>query len=84
MIPPEQALLFTEDLHERFVTVALDGEEYYEVIRRLAERGLKGGIVYDALILHCASKSKADVIYTWNVEHFCRIAPEFQARIRTP
>ena len=43
-----------------------------------------GGLVYDALLLRCALKSRAEAIYTWNTKHFRRLSPESAARIRTP
>jgi predicted nucleic acid-binding protein len=50
----------------------------------LADCGLPGGQVYDALLLACARKSGADAIYTWNLKHFRQLAPDLAKRIRTP
>jgi hypothetical protein len=50
----------------------------------VAGRGFTGGRVYDALLLSCAPKAKAQTIYTWNAKHFQAIAPELAGRIRTP
>lgn len=83
-IPPEQALLFLEEIRDRLTTVTLDSNEYFQAMRTSADRGLLSGQVYDALLLHCAAKSKARAIYTWNLRHFHTIAPELGDRIRTP
>ena len=84
VIPPEQALLFVEEVRKRLSLVSLDAEEYYETIRKAADRGLTSGRIYDALLMSCAAKAKAEVIYTWNLKHFHSVAPEMAACLRTP
>jgi predicted nucleic acid-binding protein len=84
MIPPEQALLFVEEVRERLTLVSLDSEEYFAAIRRTAEFGFSSGRVYDALLLACAAKVKAQTVYTWNLKHYQALAPEIHARIQTP
>jgi predicted nucleic acid-binding protein len=83
-IPPEQALLLIQEIHERLTPIVLEGDEYQETIARAAKQGLMSGRIYDALILRCAAKSQAQVIYTWNLKHFQFIAPDLASRIRTP
>jgi len=80
----EQALLFLGDIVERLAVVALTGEEYLWAIRDAAQKGIVGGTIYDALLVHCAQKARADVIYTWNVKHFQRFGAEIARRVRTP
>ena len=84
MIPPEQAMLFVEEVRNRFTLIALDEDEYFETVRKTAEQRFTTGRVYDALLLRCAVKAKAQTIYTWNVKHFRAIAPALADRIRTP
>ena len=84
LIPPEQVLLFVEEVRKRLSLVSLEPEEYYETIRRAADRGLTSGRIYDALLMSCAARSKAEIIYTWNLKHFHSIAPELAPYIRTP
>jgi predicted nucleic acid-binding protein len=83
-MPPEQALLFVEEIRDRLTTVTLDSDEYFDALQTSADRGLSSGRVYDALLLRCAAKVKARTIYTFNVRHFQAIAPELADRIRTP
>lgn len=83
-IPPEQALLFVEEIRNRLTTVALDSEEYFHAVRTSADQGLSSGRIYDALLLRCAAKVKARTIYTFNLKHFQTLAPELSDRIRTP
>ena len=84
LIPPEQAVLFIEEVRNRLSLLSLDSSEYYETIRSAADKGFTSGRIYDALLLSCAVKSKAQVIYTWNLKHFRAIAPELASLIRTP
>ncbi len=81
---PEQVFLFIEQLPLRFTVVGLDAAEYISTIRQIAERKLRGGLIYDALLLACARKWEAKTIYTWNVKHFRELAPDLAGRIRTP
>jgi predicted nucleic acid-binding protein len=80
----EQTLLFLEDIEERLTVVALDSREYFSTIRESAAAGIVGGMLYDALLARCARKARADVIYTWNVQHFRRLGPEVASRTMTP
>jgi predicted nucleic acid-binding protein len=84
VIPPDQALLFVQDARDRFTIVTLTEAEYYDTIERTATRRLASGRVNDALLLRCASKVKAEVVYTWNLKHFRIIRPDMAERMRTP
>jgi predicted nucleic acid-binding protein len=84
LIPPEQALLFVEEVRNRLTLVSLNGEEYFAAIERTAGRGFGGGRIYDALLLACAVKVEARTIYTWNLKHYQSLAPELTSKIRTP
>jgi predicted nucleic acid-binding protein len=84
-IPTEQALLFIRQIRELFTVVALSDEEHFETIERLAGSGLARSYIYDGLIMTAASKSGADVIYTWDINDFQRVAPPQTVKnIRTP
>jgi predicted nucleic acid-binding protein len=80
----EQVLLFLEAIDQRLTLIALDAREYYSAIREAADTGVVGGMLYDALLARCARKAAADVIYTWNVQHFRRLGPEVASRVKTP
>jgi predicted nucleic acid-binding protein len=84
VIPSDQALLFIEEIRQRFKIVTLDEDEYYDTIAQAAERGFSSGRIYDALLLRCAAKVKAEIIFTWNLKHFRVIDPSLAGRIRTP
>lgn len=84
VIPPDQALLFVQEVRDRLSVITLNESEYYETIQQAGERGFISGRIYDALLLACAAKVKAEVIYTWNVKHFKAIDPKQAHKILTP
>ena len=51
---------------------------------KLQKRGFTSGRIYDALLLRCAAKVKADLIYTWNLKHFRSLDSSLAAKIRSP
>ncbi len=83
-IPPEQAILFIEDLPKHLTLIRLDETDYLSAVRQLAERKQTGGLIYDALLLSSARKSKAKAIYTYNLKHFRELAPDLAPIIRIP
>ena len=84
VIPPDQALLFVQEVRDRLMIVTLTEDEYYKTIEQAAALRFTSGRIYDALLLRCATKVKAEVIYTWNLKHFQAINPTVADRIRTP
>lgn len=84
LILSDQALLFVQEARNRCTIVTLTEDEYYTTIEQAVARGLASGRVYDALLLCCAAKVKAEIIYTWNIKHFRVISSSIADRIRTP
>jgi predicted nucleic acid-binding protein len=80
----DQVLLFLEAIEERLTLVALTDTEYLAAIRKASADGVVAGMLYDALLATCGLKAKAEFIYTWDVQHFRRLGPEVDKRIRTP
>jgi predicted nucleic acid-binding protein len=84
-ISPELARrLIRDDVLTTCQVVPLAQDDYETVIARLVERGLIGGVTYDALILHAATKAQVDVIVTLNAKDFARIDPSLAPKITTP
>ncbi len=81
---PDEALLFLENIRERFSMVELSAEQYVRALQASAASGIMGEGIYDALLAHAAVISKAAILYTWNVKHFSRFGPEIAHRVRTP
>src|SRR6266705_1723607 len=84
MIPPEQVLLFVEEVRDRLTLVSLSADEYFAAIQNAASRGFTGGRIYDALLLASAAKCKAQAVYTWNLRHYQSLAPGLARRIQAP
>jgi predicted nucleic acid-binding protein len=84
MIPPEQALLFVEEVRNRLILVSLSADEYFAAIQDAASRSFTGGRIYDSLLLACAAKCKAQAVFTWNLKHYQSLAPALAPRIQTP
>jgi predicted nucleic acid-binding protein len=80
----EQALLFVEEIRERLSVISLTSEEYFLAIQETAGRGFTSSRIYDGLLLKCASKWKAEAIYSWNLKHCQALAPDAAARIQNP
>ena len=79
-----EALTVLETIENTFQIVSLNSVEYIDTVRDLSARNLSGGIVYDALLIACARKIQADQIFTLNLKHFHRIAPDLSDRIFAP
>lgn len=84
IVLPEQAMLFIADIRSRLSLISLTPDEYFAAIQKVAADGISGGRVYDALLLACAAKYKAEVIYTWNLKHYRALAPDMASLICTP
>lgn len=52
--------------------VALSPAETWSALADAARAGVSGGLAYDFAIAACARKARADMLLTWNVEHFAR------------
>lgn len=84
-IHPSEALrIIEDDILAHLRSLSLGAKEYREVLKEVAETGLTGGVIYDALLLRCAQKRNFYRIYTFNVGHFRRVAPQLEAQICAP
>lgn len=83
-ISAEQAMLFISNIRERLSIIALSGDEYARALEASAARGIVGGGIYDAMLAHCAIKTQATTIYSWNSRHYAQCGPEVIQRLRTP
>jgi hypothetical protein len=81
---PRAAMQFIERMQQHTTVITLDGGEYFDTIDAMSRRGVTGAVIYDALILACARKVRAERIYTWDLRHFRAVAPDLAAKIMTP
>jgi predicted nucleic acid-binding protein len=82
--PGTAARLIREDVGQPARVISLSPSDYGAVIRRLADLGLSGGVVYDALIARAAQRAKVDRLLTANPEDFKRVWPEGASIITVP
>jgi len=75
-------------IHENIETigkiVSLTAAEYSSVIKKISERGMVGGITYDALIAKVAEKSRVEKLLTLNFDHFMRVWPDGEKIVISP
>ncbi|MBN1835026.1 MAG: PIN domain-containing protein [Spirochaetales bacterium] len=65
-------------------TVDLPSAVVWQVVERLARRGLSGGVVYDALIAAAAQQGGAQCIFTLNPDDFRRVVESGTIDVRVP
>ena len=74
---PEQAFLSIEENVIKFFHIGgLTGADYTSLLRESALLGVQGGMIYDAIVLKCASKAGVDRIFTFSLKHFQAMAPK--------
>jgi predicted nucleic acid-binding protein len=76
LLPGVAAKLVHDNVAAPATIVPLSAEDYTSVVRAVADLGLSGGVVYDALIAQAAKKSKAERLLTLNPRDFLRVWPE--------
>ena len=64
--------------------ITLGYRDYLAVTKQAESLGIRGGAVYDGLILACARKARATSIWTLNGYHFQLFARDLRDRIREP
>jgi predicted nucleic acid-binding protein len=60
----------------------LEGD-VWAALGRAAERQVRGGKIYDAVVAQATARAGASVLLTWNVKDFVVVAPH-GLEIRTP
>ena len=65
--------LIHENIESTAKIITLTPSEYSRTIKALSDKGLSGGIIYDALIAKSALKAKADRLLTLNKKDFEKI-----------
>lgn len=84
ILPATAARLIRENIETVADVVSLSASDYSAAVRRLAELGVGGGAVYDALIARAAQKTRVDRLLTFNARDFLRVWPEGANVITTP
>lgn len=63
--------------------IYLTDKDYFRIIKKMSSSNFSGGIVYDALIVECALKARADEIITSNVKDFLKLTVDTQLKVNT-
>jgi predicted nucleic acid-binding protein len=74
--PGEARRLIRDNVENAAEVISLAAKDYREILNDLSDRGLIGGIVYDALICKAAQKASIQRLVTFNRDHFVRVWPE--------
>jgi len=77
---PADALAVMEGSWSRAEVAALAGTDIWPLLRGLPGSGIAGGSTYDAVVAACARKARVDVILTWNVADFERVAEGIEVK----
>jgi predicted nucleic acid-binding protein len=83
-VPAQQV---AEILRHNFVGIKwlpLTEEDYWDCIQSAHRRGVRGGAIFDLLLLRVAERHQAGHIYTLNTRHFIALGPHLQNRIVGP
>jgi predicted nucleic acid-binding protein len=84
ILPSEARTIIATNIRRHFQLVALTVEMCEWAVGACVGRGLGTGKVYDALLIECARDSKAERIYTFNLQDFRRLAPDLIDRLVAP
>lgn len=82
--PAEAWQLIEHDVIGKFEIQALSPNDYAKIVKECAANGWTGGVIYDAIHVYAARKAQCARIYTANLSHFRRIAPDLHDRIFAP
>jgi predicted nucleic acid-binding protein len=83
--PLEAARMIRDNILHNFESVAIAKQDYLEALEMVSNSGWPGAKIYDALLLQCAQKSRAQRIYTFNLKDFKQLATgRLQEMVCTP
>lgn len=82
--PRQAAQMIRQTLLPHVQVLALESEDYVDLIDRLSEAYLMGGITYDALIAETARKAGARHLVTLNTRDYVRLEWLESVEIRSP
>lgn len=83
-VSPADGLAGIEALESNLSIVDLRTADYKAALSRMAELGLTGGGIYDALHARAALKVDADVLLTYNAKHFTRLGEDVASLVKIP
>ncbi len=83
--PMEAARIINENILPHFELVPVLKTDYLHALNSVAKAGWPGAKIYDILLLRCAEKCDAKLIYTFNLVDFRQLAPpSLQPKLCSP
>ena len=82
--PPAARRLINDSVTPWAKVIPLSASDYQATIKDLAESGITGGAIYDALIARAAMQGGAEKLVTLNAEDVKRVAPKMAGAIEEP
>lgn len=76
--------LIHENIEGTATIVSLSATDYSSILKRMAAAGLSGGIIYDALVVRVAQKTKVERLVTFNRRHFQQLCNEDDIILLSP
>ena len=84
ILPAEAERIVGANIRPHFRRQVVTDAMYDRAVQACVRQSLAGGSVYDALLIECAREADCDLLYTFNVGDFRRLAPDLSARIVAP
>lgn len=81
LTPAIAAKMVEFNVAKRLTLVSLTQAEIAAALKTAASVGVRGGAIYDVLLLAAARKCGADRIHTLNHRHFAAFAPDLRDRL---
>jgi predicted nucleic acid-binding protein len=75
-INPADAAAMVEDMAKALTVQVLSVADYRQLILLAPAKGIRGGMIYDALHAQTARRSGCQEVHTLNVPHFKHVAPD--------
>ncbi len=82
--PSEARRILDHTIKPNVHCAAADENLYTKAVERCERAGAHGGAVYDALMIECALANDCERIFTFNIKHFQRLAPDLSVGITAP
>ncbi len=83
MAPQQAAQLLRHNFAE-VRWLGLDEKDYWYCVESAHKWGIRGGAIFDLLLLRVAENHRATRIFTLNTRHFIAFAPHLRTRIAGP
>jgi predicted nucleic acid-binding protein len=84
-IYPDEALaMIQRSILSAFHMIDISSQSYLAAIAACPHAGWKGGKVHDAVHIQAAQQAGCELIYTYDLDHFRSLAPEWSSRIQAP